>query len=552
MNKTLERKARGGNLLSAFTLFQKSKDDSAFDNHSDALLWFELCWQYLQRSSEPAREYYRPDNHFHLRSLSLTDFRRFAQLDVNFEEDLTIIIGSNGQGKTSILTAIARTLSWFTANILREDSSGQRLNEYSDIRNDSGNTFTDVSSSFSFGKGLKNISVRLSRSSPGAAERRESIIKPAKELADVWRVINEIKAVNLPVFAFYSVERSHPFTKSTKENHEKREDRFDAYNQSLSGAGRFDHFVEWFIYLHKRTEAQGIQEIDLLHEQIRDLEALVKNGHTSMEPLLKETQLKLFKAQVKKTAIQSSTALPEATQLKIVSDAITTVVPSISQVWVDSSSGADVIRVINDDKNVAVEQVSDGQRVFLALVADLARRMVMLSPLLNNPLEGQGIVLIDEIELHLHPKWQQEVVPRLREVFPNIQFIITTHSPIVLSTTERKCIREFTENSENGELFLDLPPIQTKGSENSEILEQVMGVSSTPLNIAESHLLCTFEASLIGTGDELSDESEGILKNISDHFGSSSSEMKKAESLLRLHRMKNKINKAKADKGSQR
>ncbi|ETS32953.1 putative ATP-binding protein involved in virulence [Photorhabdus khanii NC19] len=548
MTKQLERKAKGGSLLSAFELYQREKNEDPHGLNDKAEEWFEFCWNYLQKPAHNSLGIYHPENPFCLRSMSFTDFRRFPQLDINFEEDLTIIIGNNGQGKTSILYAIAKTLSWFTANILKEDSSGQRLNEHSDIRNDSDNNFSDISSNFFFGKGLKNISIRLSRSTLGAAERRESIIKPAKEVADIWRVINESRMVNLPIFALYSVERSHPFSKPAKDSIEKREDRFDAYNHALTGAGRFDHFVEWFIYLHKRTEAQGTSAIELLEEQVNNLKQSVENGLTSMVPLLEETQKKLLTAQMRKVTLQSVNMLTETAQMDIVSRAITTVVPSISRIWVETASGTDIIKVTNDLQDVTIEQLSDGQRVFLALVADLARRMIMLNPLLKNPLEGRGIVLIDEIELHLHPKWQQEVITILRTVFPNIQFVITTHSPIVLSTTETRCIREFRENSESGELFLDSPPIQTKGSENSEILEQVMGVFSTPPNIAESYLVSNFEKSLIGEKDALSAESLSLYNKIVSHFGQHSSELKKADSLIRLHRMKNKISKAKREK----
>lgn len=65
-------------------------------------------------------------------------------------------------------------------------------------------------------------------------------------------------------------------------------------------------------------------------------------------------------------------------------------------------------------------------------LGDLTRRLVLANPSLDDPLLGEGIVLIDEIELHMHPKWQRRIIGVLKEVFPNIQFIITTHSPQVL------------------------------------------------------------------------------------------------------------------------
>lgn len=79
-------------------------------------------------------------------------------------------------------------------------------------------------------------------------------------------------------------------------------------------------------------------------------------------------------------------------------------------------------------------QLSDGERSFLAVIGDLVRRLSLANPLLNNPLLGAGIVLIDELELHLHPRWQREINDKLRRTFPNVQFIGTTHSPFVIQS----------------------------------------------------------------------------------------------------------------------
>lgn len=94
----------------------------------------------------------------------------------------------------------------------------------------------------------------------------------------------------------------------------------------------------------------------------------------------------------------------------------------------------DPLRLMIDKAGVALDlsQLSDGERSFLALICDLGRRLALANPMLDNPLHGAGVVLIDELELHLHPKWQREVSEKLRRTFPNIQFIATTHSPFVI------------------------------------------------------------------------------------------------------------------------
>lgn len=82
----------------------------------------------------------------------------------------------------------------------------------------------------------------------------------------------------------------------------------------------------------------------------------------------------------------------------------------------------------------SLEQMSDGEKAVITLIGDIARRACILNPHLENPLESPGVVMIDEIEQHLHPQWQRKIVEKLPEVFPNIQFIFTSHSPIVCNS----------------------------------------------------------------------------------------------------------------------
>jgi predicted ATP-binding protein involved in virulence len=89
-----------------------------------------------------------------------------------------------------------------------------------------------------------------------------------------------------------------------------------------------------------------------------------------------------------------------------------------------------------NDKNLNVNQLSQGEKSLMALVGDIARRLAMMNPKLDNPLLGKGIILIDEIDMHLHPQWQRSIIQRLQTTFPNCQFILTTHSPLVISDTQ--------------------------------------------------------------------------------------------------------------------
>jgi predicted ATP-binding protein involved in virulence len=123
-----------------------------------------------------------------------------------------------------------------------------------------------------------------------------------------------------------------------------------------------------------------------------------------------------------------------------------------------------------------LSQLSDGEKCTLALIGDLARRLALANPSINNPCHGNGIVLIDEIELHMHPTWQRRIIPTLRDIFPNIQFIITTHSPQVLGEID-DTINIFEIRQENNEFIIEKIKSLIAWDSNL-ILEELMGTSS--------------------------------------------------------------------------
>ena len=127
---------------------------------------------------------------------------------------------------------------------------------------------------------------------------------------------------------------------------------------------------------------------------------------------------------------------------------------------------------------LSLDQLSGGYRIVLALAADLARRMAQGNPHLDDPLESEAVVLIDEIELHLHPAWQQRVLGDLRRTFPNTQFIVSTHSPQVLTTAKPQHIVELHRDGDRIEA--GAPAGATYGAEAGDVLSVVMGVNERP------------------------------------------------------------------------
>jgi predicted ATP-binding protein involved in virulence len=130
-------------------------------------------------------------------------------------------------------------------------------------------------------------------------------------------------------------------------------------------------------------------------------------------------------------------------------------------------------------QELSLDNLSDGERGCIVLVADLAQRLAAANPSAPDPLAGTGVVLIDEIELHLHPDWQRKIVPALTETFPGCQFIATTHSPQVLSRVPREQILLLSRF----EVVEQLP--YTEGRDTNAILAELMGVPRRPEDAAK-------------------------------------------------------------------
>ena len=145
---------------------------------------------------------------------------------------------------------------------------------------------------------------------------------------------------------------------------------------------------------------------------------------------------------------------------------------------VDGESGRDLV-VEHAGATLSVRQLSDGERGILALVLDLTRRLALAYPELQDPAaQSEAVVLIDEIELHLHPKWQRQIVRNLTAAFPRCQFIATTHSPQVVGEVEHDHIHIVTEDGVYS-------PSHSFGVDSSRVLEEIMDTEPRSAEVAK-------------------------------------------------------------------
>lgn len=185
-------------------------------------------------------------------------------------------------------------------------------------------------------------------------------------------------------------------------------------------------------------------------------------------------------------------------ELSAMREAVKDALPDFENLSFDGLKSEVTVTRKTDGQKLSFWQLSDGYRAMLALILDLARRMAIANgerytaegrSILSSP----AIVLIDEIELHLHPGWQQTVLPSLLEIFPNTQFIVSTHSPQVLSSIEPQHVRILGPDG--------CVPYEgvTYGAESSRLLEDIFGIDLRSESEAKKMLNEYFQ--LINNGD---------------------------------------------------
>lgn len=364
-----------------------------------------------------------------IQSLKIAGFRGILELELEFPGQVNVLVGVNGVGKSAILDCTAILLSRLIGRIRSSTGTGRFFAE-SDINNSVRWTRNEIEISFQ-GKPLKWL---VSKTRRGQKKQMITNLSELRTRVELLRSeLEEDEAVSLPLAVYYPVNRAVlDIPLRIRKRHQF--DRLAAYDQGLSGEwSSFRIFFEWF---REREDLENERRLD--------------------KTRFRDPQLQ---------AVRSATErfLPGFIGLRIRRAPLRMVVKK-------------------NREELIVNQLSDGEKCTLAMVGDLARRLAIANPYMNDPLEGEAIVLIDEIDLHLHPAWQRHIVPALKETFPNCQFLLSTHSPQILSHLDRNSIWLLERNRSS---ISAKRPEDAYGQEAGRILEDLMDVPARPQEVKD-------------------------------------------------------------------
>ena len=400
--------------------------------------------------------------------LNLKNFRDAQALSLELNPNLNVFVGVNGSGKSTVLDAIAIMLSWPASRIIRPGASGRPITE-NDITNSKSSSSIQLSCEID----SKTIEWKLSKNRKGHApsEDKSNLLDLKDYVTAIQNQISETsEKVNIPLFVYYPVNRAVldiPLRIRGQHNF----DLLTAYDNALTSGANFRTFFEWF----------RVRE-DLENEKFRDYLKYRGKFTGIMDPgreYCEENSNLSFKP------IDSQFPDP---QLKAVRDALSNLLPDFSKFTVRRSPLR--MEVEKNGKRLTVNQLSGGELNLIAMIGDLARRMAIANPDSTKPLKGSGIVLIDEIDLHLHPNWQRTIVPKLLDVFPNCQFIISTHSPHVITHVQPENL--FLLKQTDSGIVVEKPD-ESYGKNVDRVLEDLMGLKTTRPDKVASDLHSIFE-----------------------------------------------------------
>ncbi len=379
-----------------------------------------------------------------LKSVEIENYRAIEKIDLQLHPQLTVLHGDNAHGKTSILNAIAVGLG--SIPTLLPDVSGiaflktdRRVTQVKLKTPDGVEHVVEIPIYAQMQVELMTADGFSWRRTMGSRGRRAAL----RELKEaIENIVNADRAgvepLDLPIVTFYDTDRAVFDQPRHRRGFKTEFSRYAALEGALSARTNFGEFFKWF-YARENKELREQKARRDFDFRLKDLNA-VRRAIMSMIPRASEPHTELN--------------------------------PLRFMVSLKSEP--------RKEETLSLDQLSGGYRIVLALAADLARRMAQGNPHHEDPLNCEAIVLIDEVELHLHPSWQQRILDDLVRTFPNTQFIVSTHSPQVLTTVRPEHIVSLRR--EGGRIVAGEASAATFGAEAGDVLSTEMGVGERPRN----------------------------------------------------------------------
>ncbi|WP_345862793.1 retron Ec78 anti-phage system effector ATPase PtuA [Shewanella algae] len=504
--KRLISRSEKGDFSASFQLAQSYTEGFSVEKDKDKAKY------YLARCAQQLKE-----NKFRIKSIKLNNYKSFGLIELDFSTGTptTVLVGNNGCGKSTILDAIKKCLTHLNSRLATKSNNGELIEEL-EIKN--GESLASISAYFEIEKQV--ISMELMQNTSLSSKRVRGNYTQINDICQILRHANESDPqFSLPLFCSYTVERANDVTTKDIENSDEIRDdhvwdKASAYNKSLSGKADFKLFFRWVKELIE-SDNDISSNADELRFKIEAKEAEINSPllneligkHPELEHLLDAHKKELENYKIQLNNIYSV----DEKSLDIVKSAIYKFLPGFSNLKLQRKP-LDLVLEKNGVQ-LSVLQLSQGEKTILALVADIARRLTLLNHKALSPLDGSGIVLIDEVDLHLHPLWQQKVIKRLESTFPNIQFIVTTHSPQVCHTVDSSSIWLLKEGKKYR------APKGIRGAVSSWVLKNLFEVEVRP---PEDEITLSLQRYQELVYDDMYDTEEAVelKKQLSRHFGS--------------------------------
>ncbi|HCQ8028647.1 AAA family ATPase [Klebsiella pneumoniae] len=423
------------------------------------------------------------ESQFRLKRVKLVNYKGFNELSINLDNDVILIAANNGYGKTGILEAIYLSLSWFYRLVYGSNQGWRFGDKYINRRVSNAGMLVNLEVSVGNDKKSSDYQIDIARSL--GAFSVKSDYADFKDLAEMY-IEFQNSGIVAPMFAYYSVERgkNYPdggFTSMIESGSSKLLDKLYPDSSLTLSSNIFANFIKWAAEIKIK---KSVSSEDEQSEKIKSLKEFIYHiNHSDLDKEIKNTLISQKEKEIETIfSSQSADKLTNLDRMEKIVDMIfaqgCAFIDDISSIQLKYDEKLDALDLvcIKRDCEISASYLSHGEKSTLSLLFDIALKLIYTCGI-EDPFNGHGIVFIDEVELHLHPSWQQSLLSKLKKTFPNVKIIATTHSPNILNTVEEQAIRKI--KLKDNRFYIEVPTF-SYGANSSQVQSDIQDVAARP------------------------------------------------------------------------